>query len=188
MKLISALLSICLTFNVLAASGTATELERQLDEYQYVMTVEWDQKDQAFYERETKAFFEKLSKALSEGSASKESILALAESKMKNKEALNALKFKLSLLTNVNSQEQLAQALKESSKDFYGKGASWSGDVEIILAAAGIIAVIGYIIWFSKTHECVAWEQRWECRTTNDEYSSYTTCGWEDYCIDYSRK
>ena len=50
MKVMSLLLSLCLTLNLLAASGPVQEIERQVDEYQHALTVEWDQKDQKFYE------------------------------------------------------------------------------------------------------------------------------------------
>lgn len=185
MKLLSVLLSLCLTFNVLAASGTVGELERQLDEYQYVMTVEWDQKDQAFQEKETKAFFEKISQSIQAGGVSKESILALASSKIKNEKALAALKLKLSLLSDVSSPAELAKVLKENSKEFYGQGASWNGDIVTPMIIVGVVALVAYAVWFSATHTCVQWEERWECETTDTEYSSTTSCGWEDYCTQY---
>ena len=193
MKLLSVLLSLCLTFNVLAASGTVGELERQLDEYQYTMTVEWDQKDQAFQERETKAFFEKISATIQSGEVSKEAIMSLAESKIKNNKALEALKLKMTLLSGANSSAELATLLRENSKEFYGQGASWNGNVEMILIGAGVIALIGYLVWWSANHECVEWEEQWECTTdttTDPYYNSSTTttnCGWVDVCTSYQK-
>lgn len=50
MKLTALLLTFCFSLNVMASTGTVQELERHLDEYQYALTVEWDQKDQSFYQ------------------------------------------------------------------------------------------------------------------------------------------
>ena len=83
MRLISALLCFCLTFNVMAASGTVQELERALDEYQYSLTVEWDQKDAAFMTEKTEAFYQTLAVLMQKGLTEKE-IMDLVAKKSKN--------------------------------------------------------------------------------------------------------
>lgn len=188
MKLLAVLLSFLMTFNVMAASGTAQELERALDDYQYALTVEWDQKDQVVYEAETKAFFEKIGSLIAEQGASKDEILAMAEKKMANKQAFEALKLRLSLLSEVKSSEELAKILKENAKEFYGHGASWAPDGTVILSVVAVVAIVGYLIWFNANYKCVATDQRWECDTTSTTSSSHTSCGWETYCTDYAKK
>jgi hypothetical protein len=203
MRILSLLLSFCITFNVLAASGTVAELEKHIDEYQYVLTVEWDQKDQAFYQAQTDAFLEKLSELIKTKGLTKEQILEISEKRVKDKAAFEALKLKMSLLDKNTSADQLAKVLSESSKDFYSRGASWSGDAAFIipLALAGII--IGYAIWFHITHECVAYEERYSCSTDQycasysydwqgysycDYYREETDCGWDTVCARYEKK
>lgn len=192
-KLIAYFLLLTFTFNSFAATGTVQELSGAFDEYQYALTVEWDQKDKSFQEAQTKAFFQKLSLLMSEGLTQKE-VLAMAESKMANKEALAALQAKLTVLNRFESPEELAKFLSQNSKEFYAKGASWNGSVDPMTAliVIGVAALIGYAIWFSVTHECVAWDEKWECSsdTYYDDYGSYTdtSCGWESYCTRWVKK
>ena len=190
MKLLSLVLSLLMTFNVLAASGTAQELERAFDDYQYAVTVEWDQKDQTVYEAETQAFFERMGVLMSEEGVGKEQILALAEKKMGNKQSLEALKLKLSLIGEVKSSEELARVLRDHSKEFYGQGASWSPSAVEILGGVAAVLLIGYLIWFNANHVCVAYNQVWECDSYSNSSGSHTStsCGWYNRCSRYAKK
>jgi len=201
MRFVSLLLAFCFSMNVMASTGTIQELERHLDEYHYALSVEWDQKDNEFYEKETNEFFSKLQTLIKEEGLTQEQIMTLAEKKVNNKAVVDALKLKLSLLTNQTSAEELAKIIKETSKDFYDQGASWNGQVVLTVAIGLIIAgVIGYAIWWDKNHVCVAYENQFVCNTYNNchynpstggQYcypNSYTTCGYVDVCTKYDRK
>ena len=208
MRFVSLLVAFCFSLNVMASTGTIQELERAMDDYTYALSVEWDQKDQAFYEAQTKAFFDKMSKMISEDGLSKEEVMKLIELKTKNKASLEALKLKLSVLAKGASTEELVKIVKDASKDLYDQGASWNGSV-IIPVAIGIVVVgaLAYSIWWSATHECVAYSNQYVCNTYNDchyygggYYSgyygggyacyggSYTTCGYVDVCTQYAKK
>ena len=95
-----------------------------MDQYQFALTVDWDQKDHDTYQAKTAAFFEELAKLNAEESLSKDEILAAA--------------------------------------------------------------VIGYTIWLSSTHECVAYAERWECyapSNCNDwRCTSNQICSWINVC------
>ena len=184
MKVTSMVLAFCISWNVMAASGTVQELERHLDEYQYAITVEWDQKDGAVYEKETQKFLDSIA-ALQ---LSEQEIISLAEKKFQNQAAINNLKTKLSLMGTKSSSAEVATALREASSELYGQGASWNGDAELVLMYAGIAALVGYVIWFYATHECVAWTEKWECSTTQSGNTTNTSCGWVDVCTQYEKK
>lgn len=203
MRLLSVILAFTLSMNVFA--GSVVELEKSLNDYHYALTVEWDQKDAAFYEAKSQEFFAQMSKLIKEEGLSQAEVLKLAESKM-DKASVEALKLKFSLLSKGSSAEELAQTIKESSKNLYAQGASWNGSVIIPVAVGLVIAgVIGYAIWFSVTHECVAYEERYVCNTYNNcNYSGgyygggyyggscygtgYTSCGYRDVCTEYAKK
>lgn len=216
MRLVSLLVAFCFSFNVLASTGTIQELERHMDDYQYALSVEWDQQDQAFYEAKTEAFFQKMSKLINEKGLSQAEVLKMVETKTKNKAALEALKLKISLLAKNASAEELANIVKESSKDLYSQGASWNGEV-VFSVALGIVLIgaLVYSIWWSATHECVAYENQWVCNTYDNCYYSggsvgggyyydnwgnwvqpgytcygpaRTTCGYTDVCVEYAKK
>ncbi len=202
MKLIAILLSFCIMMNVLAASGTVKELERQLDEYHYVLAVEWDQKDQAFYKKQTDEFLAKVSDLIIKKGLTKEDILELSEKKMKNKQAFEAIKLKMTLLQKGATPEELAQALRESSKEFYANGASWIGGMDPILTGfiALFVIAIGCAVWRRATHECAEWGEQYVCETYMTcagyydasgsclVYQEDQDCGYEDYCKRWVKK
>ncbi len=202
MKILSIVLSLCLTLNVFASTGALDQLEQQMDELQYSLTVEWDQKDQNFYNAQTDAFIAKFSALIKNQGLTKEDILSMSERKMKNKAALEAIKLKMSLLSPKASAEELISTLKDSSKDFYSHGASWIGGLDPILT--GFIAVfviaIGYSIWWSATHECSEWGQEYQCDTYMTcagyydaggsclAYVENQDCGYVDVCKNWVKK
>lgn len=212
MRLVSLLVAFCFSMNVMASTGSVQELERLMDDYTYTLSVEWDQKDQAFYEAQTKAFFEKMGSLIKENGLSKTEVMKLVELKTKNKAALEALKLKLSVLSKGASTEELVKIVKDSSKDLYSQGASWNGSV-IIPVALGlvIVGVIAYAVWWDATHECVQWENQYVCSTYDNcyytgggygggyygggYYGGYTcygpirtVCGYQDVCTKYAKK
>jgi hypothetical protein len=191
MRLISALLCFCLTFNVMAASGTVQELERALDEYQYSLTVEWDQKDAAFMTEKTEAFYQTLSVLMEKGLTENE-VMDLVSKKSKNPKEVEALSLKLKLLTDkVTTSEELAQVITENSKNFYSTGASWEGYYVVgAVGALALVAIIGYSIWFSANRTCVATAQGTQCGWVSPYYgapqtSQYYSCWETTYCTEY---
>lgn len=216
MRIVSLIVAFCFSLNVMASTGTIQELEKHMDDYQYALSVEWDQQDQAFYEAQTKEFFGKMAKLIKEDGLSQEQVLKLVELKTKNKAALEALKLKVSLLAKDASAEELANIVKESAKDLYSQGASWNGEV-VFSVAIGIVlvGVLAYSVWWSATHECVKYENQYVCNTYSNCYYSggstaggysydvwgnwvqpgytcygpaRTTCGYADVCTEYAKK
>lgn len=203
MKILSLLLSLCISFNVLAATGTVSGLERAIDDFQYTMTVEWDQKDQKFHDAQTDLFLKKLSEIIKKEGLTKDQVIAMAEKRVQDKQAFEAMKLKMTLLNKNASAEELAVTLKETSKEFYSKGASWNGDAALIIPLALFAIVIGYAVWWSATHECVAREDQWQCDTTEycadydtdwdgNSYCSWweedTDCGYVSVCTQWQKK
>ncbi len=169
MKAIALVLSFCFSLNVLAAHGTIQELEKSFDNYTYAVTVEWDQKDNDFYQAATKNLFKELDALVKSGDVTKEDILALAEKKIGNKQSFEAIKAKLNLsLNSAMSTEEVVRVLQDQSSSFYDRGASWSGDVWTIGGiVAGLALVTFLIILGSKapTEKCV-------------ETATVQQCGW----------
>lgn len=188
MRLISALLCFCLTFNVMAASGTVGELEKALDEYQYSLTVEWDQKDASFMTAKTEAFYETLSVLMENGLTEKE-IMDLVSKKSKNPKEVEALTLKLKLLTDkATTSEELAQVITENSKSFYSTGASWEGYYIVgAVGALAFVAIIGYSIWWSSSRTCVATAQGQQCGWVSQYQGGpqFYQCWETTYCTEY---
>jgi hypothetical protein len=207
MRIVSLLVAFCFSFNVMASTGSIQELERVLDDYHYSLSVDWDQKDQKFYEKTTAEFFGKLEKLIKEQGLSKDQLIDLVEKKTNNKSVVNALKMKMSLQEKASSAEELISIVKESSKDIYSQGASWNGQILINASVVLLVAAaIGYAIWWDASHECVQYESQYVCNTYNnctygggyyDPYygygqycygNTYTTCGYANVCTEYAKK
>ena len=206
MKFISLLIAFCFSLNVMAASGTIQELERHMDEYQYALTVDWDQKDEAFYDQQTQIFFERMETLIKAGLSQKDLELLIAK-RMNNTKALEALKLKINLLAKNASAEDLVRVVKDANKDIYSQGASWNGYTVVPVIVGGlIIAALAYGFWWDANHECVAYENQYVCNTYNScngqvyygptYYGSttctfpisQTTCGYADVCTEYRKK
>lgn len=189
MRIIALFLSLCLSLNVMAASGTINELERALDNYEYAITVDWDQKDQVFYEAQTVDLFQKLEKLSKEQGLLKEDILALAQKKIENKAILEAIKARVALSPKAATNEELAHLLKDISKDMYKQGATWAASRgESAMLTLIFVVVVGYTLWFYSNYECVKKDYRYECNTSSySDGSSRTSCGYEKYCSQYEK-
>lgn len=198
-------LTLAFTANVFAASPVQ-ELERSLDAYQYSMQVEWDQKDQSVYSAKTEAFFAELGDLMKNGNVSKGDLIAMLEKKVTDKKAVASIKAQLSSVTSADSSAELAKILSENSDKFYSRGASWNGDVVSIGLGVLVVGVLAYAIWWSATHECVAYENQYVCSSTGGGYCGgsygggyysggyyncgpqYVYCGYQDVCVEYAKK
>lgn len=193
-KILTLLIATTLTFNTFAATGTNAELARALENYSYALEVEWDQKDQKVLDETTEKFLEEM-KVLMHKGLKKEEVLALAEAKMGDKKALEAIKLKFSLLGDLNEQD-LTSVLKETSKDFQKQGASWNGDVAIMWGVAILfVGLIAYSVWFNATHECAEWgkgdrvcESDGFFNDNLDWVETGVTCELEDICVNWVKK
>ena len=206
MRIISLALALCFTFNVIAGTGTVQEFERALDEYHYDLSVEWDQKDQGFYDSKTKEFFTKLDSLIKEEGLSQNEIVTLLKSKIKDQKMIDSLVVKMNLLNKSGSVEELFKAIKDSTAHLYTRGASWNGQVILQATAALIVAAaIGYAVWFDANHVCVASRPQYVCQSYNNCFYGYTditfggyycyggtgfytVCGEADICTQYARK
>ena len=194
----------------MASTGTVQELERLMDDYTYSMSVEWDQKDEAFYQNKTQVFFNGLSALIKENGLTKEQMMTIISKKVNNQALVDALTLKMNLLPQNASTEELANLVKESAKDMYNRGASWNGSVVVpVVIGLAIAGAIGYAIYWSATHKCVAYENQYVCNTYNNCsygggyydpyygggyyggsycYGSYTSCGYQNVCTEYAKK
>lgn len=211
MRFIALLVAFCFSLNVMASTGTVQELERALDDYHYALSVEWDQQDQSFYDAKTKEFFSKMESLIKNDGLTQDQVLTLVSKKVNNPKVVEALKLKAALMSKANSAEELAKMVKESTGDMYSQGASWNGQVIVpVVIGLLVVGVIAYSVWWSATHECVAYEQQYVCNTYNncsyyggyyDPYygggyyggtycygGTYTTCGYENVCTEYAKK
>lgn len=177
-KICAVLLLLCLSFNSFAASAGENGVSALLDEYNYSLMVEWDQKDESARQKIVSEFMKKMSLLMVNGTVTKNELLAIAEKRMGNKKSLEALKLKLSL-TN-NSQEMTKIVIAES-KNFQQQGASWNGR-SVGPAILLLLAVVALAAYFSHSFVCTEYEYRYDCKTSNDDVDY--DCGYGEWCSD----
>lgn len=168
-----------LTVNVHAS--TKDGLKTAFDELNYSLTVEWDQKDKAFYAEHMKKFTTTLRELQANG-LSNEELVAFVKSEVKNEKVAKDLEttFNLISINKMNSQDA-SKYMVESMKRSYSSGANYRGDVAVILGAVGILFIAAAIIVAAAAgtpssgggYSCT---QQYVCDTTcyYDYYYGYT--------------
>lgn len=170
-KILSAILAMCFTFTASASTGAIQGLEQALNDYQYTMTVEWDQKDEKFRNQATQALNEKVKSVLASQSISRDELLKLLSKKIVSKKQLEALTVKMALLPKTLTEEQQIAALM-SSVDTGAQGASWNGNIvgpalAVIMVAAMLLVIANQI----QQGDCV--EESTELEETCDDGGCY---------------
>lgn len=173
MKFFSLIIALCFTMNVFASTGSLSVFEGALDDYQYSMIVEWDQKDKVFQQAKTREFIEKMNAMIASGQLSQKDIITVVEKKLKNKTLVDAMKLKVALAGDVGGTEELLKFMNDSSEDLYSQGASWNGHIMVPVAIVlTAVVALGFAMWYSATHGCQEYAQTCDwagCRNNYDE-------------------
>lgn len=207
MKVFSVLMSLLLSFNLFASTG---DIGRLIDDHQYFLTVEWDQKDQLALESKEKVFGMKFAEIAGREKFTQEDLLKLIEEKTLNPELVKRLRLRLKLLPLNPGTDAMKKFLEETKADLYMRGASWNGDATTVYITLALVIITAGAVFFAitskkdidchydensygcKTPEraCTNWGQEWRCST-----SSYTdihgqtrtqeTCGYYDACLSF---
>ena len=195
-KLALGILCFMMTLNSFAASTGKADLIEVFDDYQYGVTVDWDQKDEKKLAEITDAFYKNLDALTLEKGMDVKEIEALMNARMQSSKLPESAKLKLRLMGKNPDRAELIKFLKEEGKQMYAQGSSWNGEA-VALYGFGIafVAIAAYAIYFNLTHACVRWEEDRDnliC-TVNTGPCGYGTCGqercyYDDYCAEWVKK
>lgn len=206
MKVFSLLLSLLLSFNLFAG---AAELGTLIDEHQFFLTVEWDQKDQRTLEAKEKVFGQKFAELARREKLTQEDLLKLIEERTLSPELVKRLRLRLSLLPLNPGPDAMKKFLEDAKGDLYAQGASWNGDATTVgIALALVLITVGaaYLALTSKkdvdchydpnsygckspgTYVCTNWGQEYRCSTStytdiHGQTRSQESCGYYDACV-----
>ena len=144
-KIITLLIALSI-FSGQAIASTGTGLKTAFDELNYSLTVEWDQKDQTFYDDQMSQFVAKIEELKSQG-LTQSDLINFAKSEIKNAKSSFDLDAALEViqankLTASETNSYILQALEGS----HSTGANWvnNNNVEFWGLILGI-AVFVYI-------------------------------------------
>lgn len=197
-RLVLSILCLMMTLNSFAASAGKNDLTQVFDDYQYSVTVDWDQKDEKALTELTNAFYKNLDLLMLEKGMDVNEIEKLLEARIKDKKLVEATKLKLRLIGSNPSRADVIKFLAEEGKQMYAHGSSWNGEA-VAIYSFGIVfvAIAAYAIYFRLTHNCVRWEE-----DTDNLICTYDTingpcsggscgaerCYYEDYCAEWVKK
>lgn len=129
-------------FTVQAHASSQNGLKAAFDEMNYALTVEWDQKDQSFYESQLKKFTATV-RELQKSGLTNAQMIDFAKSQVKDAKVAKDLETAFSMITiNKMSSEEASKYMMESMKRSYANGASWNGDVLVYLAVGLLIVAL----------------------------------------------
>lgn len=200
MKLFTLLLSLTLSFSIFASTS---KLETLIDEHQYFLTVEWDQKDKAALDNKSREFGRQMNEILVTENLSRDGIITVFKSKIKNPKVAERLNVRLSLLPQNPGVDALKVLVEETKKDLYTQGAAWNGEIDwpVVGYLVGMVVLIAAAAWYGSTQSaktycdydstsygcedyespgtyvCTNWGEEWRCTstTTTDYYGNPTT-------------
>lgn len=142
LRKIFALIMVFSIFIVQAHASSQEGLKAAFDELTYSLTIEWDQKDQSFYQSKTKEFNEKVI-ALQEHGLTSDQLIEFAKSEIKDEKlALDLGQIMNAIQINKMSSSEANILIVETLKNSYSSGANWNGDTRYWLKLAiGVLLI-----------------------------------------------
>jgi hypothetical protein len=171
------LMALALSFFILSAHaniGTQGSLKMAFDELNYALTVEWDQKDKDFYQKEVNSFNKKINQLRSEGMTNQE-FLDFMISNIQDEVAANDLKQFYALASAQKlSQIEIESMSRELINRHYARGADWIGTV-MLIGAGAIVLIVGItalVVWdLQRNQDNCGYD--YVCQTDNTCYTYY---------------
>lgn len=189
-NIISIILALTLTSSTFAQTGSLNQLGTIVDEFQYAMSVQWDQKDEAFAEASTKIFLTKAQAILAEKKLDPKELENFLEQRIGSKKTLEAMKLQIALNPNLTTSEFL-ELIRKNQSSFYSEGANWNGTgatLGLIGLIGGFVGLILLISWASGPGaNCLRHEMQYYCYERFDLEGNMTRQDCRDHkvCAEY---
>jgi hypothetical protein len=122
----------------LAFASNVEALKLAIDEYNYAITVEWDQKDKAFLKIQDEILQKSISQLVESG-LTKQDLLAAYPNV--NVEKLELEMTKVTLVDATSIREFI-----QNTQQSYNKGSSWLSDAQVSAIGASIAIILGVIL------------------------------------------
>ncbi len=126
-----------------AFANTNSGIKAAFDELNYSLTVEWDQKDKAFYDKKMASFKTKLS----ESKLSNSEMIAFVKSEVKDAKIARDMETALNMIQlQKMSRSEAANYMTETMKKSYSVGASWNGDAVLYIGLGVLLVVVALAV------------------------------------------
>lgn len=152
MKLITGLLlTLCFTVNAMAAKLPQESLSNLIEEYNYALSVEWDQKDKVRHAEIVRSFIHDAQSLLKSGEVTAADIQQVIAEKSGNARLTQDLAIMIGTLSAPYSTQQLVDFLSKNGQDLMPQGASWSPDPIALFFGGLLVLLLAWAIIGSAT-------------------------------------
>lgn len=156
-----------------ADSSFHGSLKEVFDDLAYSLTVEWDQKDPGFYQKQMNTFQKHILVMRQQGLSNAELMDFLISNVKDESAAADLKKFTEIASKQKLSRDEMDSMLKDIISRHYARGSSWIGTV-LIVGGALIVAIVGaaaYMLWDASNNPA---DCRYDYVCNGDGTCSYT--------------
>lgn len=182
MKIIPWILLLCMVTNAFG-SATDSAIRSSVEEFEYSLTVDWDQKDQASLEKIMGKFKSDL-EALKKKGMTDQELLSYIESRATDKKQIERLRAKILLEQPSASPEAMANFFRAELASLKVQGASWNG--EAIFSYGFSAVLVGILIYATISMMADGKRTKEQNAKTCLVASNYESCDEEYRCTAYS--
>lgn len=152
-KLTLTMLSFIL-LSVQVNAGTHNSLAQAIEELNYSLSVEWDQKDQSFYESKMKNFSDTVAELQAQGLTNQQ-LVDQVLSQIKDKNLAQDARTTLNMIQiNQMNATEAHKAISGLLNKSYSRGASWNGDAADALITLAFLGVVALAIVYGLQITC----------------------------------
>ena len=140
-KLITLMLAVAFTTTSVFAD-TNSGLKAAFNELNFSLTVEWDQKDKAFYDAKMNQFQTKLKELQAKGLTNAQ-MLEFAKSEVKDARIARDIETAFNMIQiQKMSRSDAAEYMTQTMKKSYATGASWNGEAFLYVGLAVLLVAV----------------------------------------------
>ena len=144
-KLVTLMIALAFTTTT-AFANTNAGLKAAFDELNYSLTVEWNQKDKAFYDAQMKKFNNTLKELQAKGLTNAE-LISFVKSEVKDAKVAKDMETAFTMIQiNKMSASEAANYMTETMKRSYSAGASWNGDAFLYIGLGVLLVAVGLAV------------------------------------------
>lgn len=155
LKKISIMMLSFILLSVQANAGTNNSLSQAIEELNYSLTVEWDQKDQKFYDKKMKDFASTIAE-LQESGLTNQQLVDHVIAQIKNKNLAKDVETTFNMIQlNKMSPLEARNTMKELMDHSYNQGASWTGGVAEGIVVVAFLGAVAFAIVYGLNVSCV---------------------------------
>lgn len=184
-RLLSLALSFAFVTTASASSITPMAVVSAMEEFNFAVNVEWDQKDPEFYKAQVSKLENSINTLVAEGMTLAE-VIDVAASTIKNEQLAREMKKALSLVElNKLSLEESQKLLITAAQNSASSGASWTGDALFYLGPILAIGIVVAIISSGGNSNGASTGGGYNCGYNYSCYWGYDFWGYYSYQCDY---